>query len=75
MKTTDITLAATLRTIGYPLQDLYTEGRRGYFVFENIPTHEIDAYEMGRLLVEPTAFHNNVKQLSEIIKKRIIANE
>lgn len=66
--TSDIVLAAALRLKGKPLDRiLIHEGRRGMFVFKNIDDELIDLVSMGKVLVEPFAFHAEIKHLTTVI--------
>ncbi len=73
-KTTDITLAAYLKTKGYTLVEVTITGRQGTFVFEGVDADEVNQFFIGNAQVEPTAFHNAVRQLTTACK-RIGSNE
>lgn len=73
--TTDIVIAATLKSQGHRLVDVRLDGQRGTFVFSNIPETTIQDFNFGNLRVEPSNFHTCVKQLSAIIRRRVAAAE
>ena len=73
--TRDITLAATLTTLGiyHERTDFTLEGEKnnaiGYFVFDNTP-ELIEAeikFRKGELLVEPKFFMSNLHQLKAFV--------
>ena len=68
-KTTDIALAAFLKTKGYTLEEITVTGRQGTFTFNGVDTEEVNQYFIGNALVEPTAFHNAIRQLTTACKR------
>lgn len=67
--TTDIILAAVLKLKGYKLLRIDMTGSRGTFVFEDIDERIIISFDMGSVLVEPTAFNGTIKQLSTATRR------
>lgn len=64
-KTSDIVLAACLKVNGYELSTIEKMTMtKGNFVFTNVPQSFIKQYDLGKVLVEPVAFNNAVKQLT-----------
>lgn len=64
-KTSDIVLAACLKVNGYELSTIEkVTATKGNFVFLNVPQAFIKSYDLGKVLVEPVAFNNAVKQLT-----------
>jgi len=70
-KTTDIVLAAFLRLNGCQMTDIEVQGSKGTFVFENVGTDLIAAYDLGKAQVEPVAFNNAIKQLTTSVRRLI----
>ncbi len=68
-KTTDIVLAASLRVHGYKMNSIEVLGSRGTFVFENVDQDFLMGYDLGKCLVEPVAFNNNIKQLTTSVRR------
>lgn len=69
-KTTDIVLAATLKYNSTHLADVEMEGTRGTFVFKNVDDQLLTDFDLGNILVEPCGFHNIIKQLSSIVRRK-----
>ena len=66
--TSDIVLAASLKLSNTPMDRIsIRDGRRGEFIFRNVDEELIDKVMMGKILVEPYAFHNEVKHLTTVI--------
>ena len=66
--TSDMVLAVSLKLSGIPLDRITIhDGRRGMFIFKNVDDDLIDKVSMGKVLVEPYAFHSEVKHLTTII--------
>ena len=66
--TSDIVLAASLKLNNIPMDRIsIRDGRRGEFIFRNVDEELIDKVMMGKVLVEPYAFHNEVKHLTTVI--------
>lgn len=70
-RTSDIVLASTLKTTGVQLSDIEVVGARGVFVFDSVPQTTLDSFDLGDLLVEPNLFHQNVKQLTTAVRRKI----
>lgn len=69
-KTSDIVLAATLRVKGYALTAVETTGSRGIFVFEGVDDSILDHFNLGEVVVEPNIFHQSVKQLTALARRK-----
>ena len=72
-KTSDIVLASTLKTKGYTLATIELVGSRGVFVFKDVPQEILDNFDLGEVLIEPNAFHQNVKQLTTAVRRKLTA--
>ena len=69
-KTTDIVMAAYLKSNGVPLLRFDTEFNRTTFVFnaEDADEQLIQDYALGNGKVEPFIFYNTINQLKHTIK-------
>lgn len=67
--TTDIVLAATLRTLGYELDHIDKFGNKGTFFFGGVDMDVIQQYDLGQLQVEPVAFNNAIKALTTAARR------
>ena len=66
--TSDIVLAASLKLSNVPVDRITIhEGRRGIFVFKNVDEELVDKIMMGKVLVEPFAFHGEIKHLTTVV--------
>ena len=70
-KTTDIVLAAVLKMLGYKLDSIEIEGRRGTFIFVDVDPHSLDEYNYDGIRVEPKEFHAHVRTLSSTINRMV----
>lgn len=68
-KTTDIILAAVLRLKDYDLVMIEKDGNKGTFVFADVDTKFITEYDLGKVLIEPVAFNNQIKQLTTSVRR------
>lgn len=68
--TSDIVLAATLKTLGYSLQKIVKTGNKGTFYFDNIPESIINSFDFGQCLVEPNSFNNAIKSLTTAVRRQ-----
>ena len=68
-KTTDIILAACLRLNGYDMVVIEKDGNKGTFVFSSVKTEFITDYDLGKVLVEPVSFNNQIKQLTTSVRR------
>jgi hypothetical protein len=68
-KSTDIVLAATLKVLGYALVEIEKNGNKGTFCFDRIPGEVIVDYDLGKLLVEPSAFNAAIKALTTAARR------
>lgn len=67
--TTDIVLAATLKTMGYDLDHIDKFGNKGTFFFAEVGNEVIAKYDLGQLMVEPVAFNNAIKALTTAARR------
>jgi hypothetical protein len=67
--TTDIVLAAALKSIGYQVKAILKNGNIGTFVFDNVSDEIIDDYDFGRMLVEPVSLNQNIKTLTTAVRR------
>lgn len=70
-KTSDIVLAASLKTKGSALVSVELQGSKGIFVFEDVEQDFLDEFDLGQVRVEPIAFHGAVKQLTTIVRRKL----
>lgn len=68
-KTSDIILASVLKCQGINLIDIEVVGNRGFFIFESVDEEFINDFNLGKLRVEPTQYHNAVKQLTASVRR------
>ena len=68
-QTTDITIAAYLTCADFKLVRIDKQGMRGTFVFDNVNPEVITQFDLGKALVEPSEFHNAVKQLTSACRR------
>lgn len=68
-ETSDIVLAAYLKSEGMHLSRIDITGNKGIFVFEGVDSDLIDKYDLGQCRVEPVAFNNNIKQLTTSVRR------
>jgi hypothetical protein len=67
--TTDIVLAACLRLKNYNMSTIEINGNKGTFVFLDVDDEYIREYDLGKVLVEPVAFNNAIKQLTTSVRR------
>ena len=68
-KTTDINLAACLRVEGFEMTGIELTGNKGTFCFVDVDQEYIEAYDLGKTLVEPVTFNNTIKQLTTSVRR------
>lgn len=68
-ETSDIVLAAYLKTRGLQLQDIIKNGNKGTFVFHNINEQIIEEYDLGNSIVEPRSLNNEIKSLTTAARR------
>lgn len=68
-KTTDIVLASSLRIHGYKMSSIEISNGRGTFIFTDVDSEFLIQYDLGKCLVEPIAFNNNIKQLTTSVRR------
>ena len=69
--TTDIVLAATLKSLGRPLHHIEKTGNKGTFFFEDVHLSDITDFDTGKCLVEPILFNGNIKQLTTSCRRMV----
>lgn len=69
-KTSDLVIAAVLKTSGKELTTIEMKGMRGIFVFKDVEQSFLNDIDMGNVLVEPNDFHNTTKQLTSIVRRK-----
>lgn len=69
-KTSDIVLASTLKVKGFVLSGVELQGTRGVFVFEGVDQSILDDFDLGLVMVEPNQYHQAVKQLTTIVRRK-----
>lgn len=68
--TSDIVLAATLKTLGHSLSRIEKAGNKGTFYFSNVPEQIISQFDMGNCSVEPIAFNQHIKSLTTAVRRQ-----
>jgi hypothetical protein len=69
-ETSDINLASCLKLEGYDLETIKKgDDNKGIFVFNDVDQSFIDRFDLGKLLVEPVAFNNTIKQLTTSVRR------
>ena len=69
IETTDIVLAAYLKTRGIRLVDIVKNGNKGTFVFEGVDDDIVNEYDLGRAMVEPKALNYEIKALTTAARR------
>lgn len=67
--TTDIVLAALLKTKGYKLVEILKNGNKGTFVYKNVDEGDLTLYDLGQALVEPKALNYEIKSLTTAARR------
>lgn len=67
-ETSDITLAAYLKTQGFTIEKITTVGKRGTFHFVDIDPNCLADYMIGNAQIEPVSFHATIRQLTQACK-------
>lgn len=70
-RTSDIVLAATLRSMDCEIEDIEVTGNRGIFVFSQVDSDILDQFDMGQIRIEPNKFHQTVKQLTTAVRRKM----
>ncbi len=68
-ETTDIVLAAYLKTRGFKLHEIVKNGNKGTFVFTNVDEEIINEYDLGQASVEPKALNYEIKALTTAARR------
>lgn len=69
LETTDIVLAAYLKTRGAKLVDIIKNGNKGTFVFHGVEDQIVNEYDLGQALVEPRALNYEIKALTTAARR------
>jgi hypothetical protein len=69
--TSDIVLAATLKSIGKTLHHIEKTGNKGTFYFEDVHLSDITDFDTGKCKVEPVTFNGNIKQLTTACRRML----
>ena len=67
--TTDIVLAAYLKTMWCTLADIEVTGNKGEFYFTNVDDKILSDYNRGQARVEPVTFNNAIRQLTSAVNR------
>jgi hypothetical protein len=67
--TSDLVIAAYLLTAGHPIDRIIKDGNKGTFVFKGVDPALITIFDLGSARIEPQAFHNNVRHLSNAVRR------
>jgi hypothetical protein len=68
-ETTDIVLAAYLKTEGFKLIEILKNGNKGTFIFEGIDENIINEYDLGQSSVEPKSLNYEIKTLTTAARR------
>ena len=68
-ETTDIVLAAYLKTLGFKLIEILKNGNKGTFIYDSVEKELIDDYDLGQALVEPKALNYEIKSLTTAARR------
>lgn len=69
-KTSDIVLASCLKLNGFELETIHVDPNgKGTFVFAGVENLFIQNFDLGKVLVEPVAFNNTIKQLTTSVRR------
>lgn len=67
--TTDIVLAAYLKTKNYRLLEIVKNGNKGTFIFAGVDESVIDEYDLGQASVEPKSLNYEIKALTTAARR------
>lgn len=70
-RTADIVLAASLKVVGTYLECIEITGNKGVFVFNDVSSDFLVDYDLGKVLVEPIAFNNAIRQLTTSVRRML----
>ena len=70
-KTSDIVLAASLKSHNFSLERIELQGNKGIFVFNNVDDEFLINFDLGKVTVEPVNFNNCIKQLTTSVRRMI----
>lgn len=68
-ETTDIVLAAYLKTKGHRLVEIQKNGNKGTFIYSDIKQQDITDYDLGKALVEPKSLNYEIKALTTAARR------
>lgn len=71
IETSDIVLAASLKVKGYKLDRIEKQGNRGIFCFADVDETTLNAFDLGKDLIEPVSFNNAIKALTTATRRII----
>ena len=69
----DIVLAAALKLNLVKLDRISVHGKRGTFHFKDVQEEFLNDFDSGNILVEPCAFHAEIRNLNNAIKRQLEA--
>jgi hypothetical protein len=68
-ETTDIVLAAYLKTMGFKLIEIMKNGNKGTFVYGGVDEEIINEYDLGQASVEPKSLNYEIKALTTAARR------
>lgn len=68
-ETTDIVLAAYLKTKNYRLLEIVKNGNKGTFIFSGVDETIVDEYDLGQASVEPKTLNYEIKALTTAARR------
>jgi len=68
-ETTDIVLAAYLKTKNYKLIEILKNGNKGTFIYAGVDESTINQYDLGQASVEPKALNYEIKALTTAARR------
>lgn len=68
-ETSDIVLAAFLKTKNIKMIEIIKNGNKGTFVFAEVPEKLVEDYDLGQALVEPKSLNNEIKALTTSVRR------
>lgn len=68
-ETTDIVLAAYLKTRGFKLIEILKNGNKGTFVYTPVDDDIINEYDLGQASVEPKSLNYEIKALTTAARR------
>lgn len=68
-ETSDIVLAAYLKTMSYKMLEIVKNGNKGTFIFANVKQQIINDYDLGQAKVEPKSLNYEIKALTTAARR------